>query len=56
MSTSLSLHSEEEVDSLVVRAVQHCAEDPDNEVRLAALEFIRAHLLWSLSKNGVYLS
>ncbi|MPC23457.1 hypothetical protein E2C01_016506 [Portunus trituberculatus] len=44
--------SEEEVDSLVVRAVQHCAEDPDNEVRLAALEFIHAHLLWSLSKNA----
>ncbi|XP_063885348.1 uncharacterized protein LOC135113733 isoform X3 [Scylla paramamosain] len=45
--------SEEEVDSLVVQAVQHCAEDPDNEVRLAALEFIRTHLLWSLGKNGM---
>lgn len=45
--------SEEEVDSLVVPAVQHCGEDPDNEVRLAALEFIRTHLLWCLSKNGM---
>ncbi|KAG0717891.1 hypothetical protein GWK47_053536 [Chionoecetes opilio] len=45
--------SEAEVGGLVVVAVQHCAEDPDDEVRRAALEFIRTHVLWSLSKNGM---
>lgn len=46
-------YSEAEMSSLVVRVVQHCGEDPDDEVRLAALDFIHAHILWSLNKAGM---
>ncbi|XP_071524109.1 uncharacterized protein [Panulirus ornatus] len=45
--------SEEEVNGLVVRVIQHSAEDPDDEMRLAALEFIHHHILWTLSKSGM---
>lgn len=54
-SAFLCTSSEVEVSSLVVRTVQHCGEDPDDEVRLAALDFIRAHICWSLNKAGMYL-
>lgn len=48
--------SEEEVNGLVVRVIQHSTEDPDDEVRLAALEFIHAHVLWTLNKSGIFFT
>ncbi|KAK3867195.1 hypothetical protein Pcinc_027312 [Petrolisthes cinctipes] len=46
-------YSDEEVDCLVVRVMQRATDDTDDEVRLAALEFIRTHILWKLNRNGM---
>lgn len=48
----LFMISEEEVNGLVVRVIQNSAEDSDDEVRLAALEFIHTHIRWTLNKSG----
>ncbi|XP_069951691.1 uncharacterized protein [Cherax quadricarinatus] len=46
-------YSQEEINGLVVRVVQHSAEDPDDEVRITSLEFIHTHILWTLNKSGM---
>ncbi|KAG7162186.1 hypothetical protein Hamer_G010856, partial [Homarus americanus] len=46
-------YSEEEVNGLVVRVIQHSAEDQDDEVRMASLEFIHSHILCALNNSGM---
>lgn len=40
------------MNTMVVPVIQHAAEDTDDEVRAASLEFIRVHIQGKLNKSG----
>lgn len=40
------------VNTMVVPVIQHAAEDTDDEVRAASLDFIRVHIQGKLNKSG----
>ncbi|XP_037800822.1 uncharacterized protein LOC119595758 isoform X2 [Penaeus monodon] len=41
------------MNTMVVPVIQHAAEDTDDEVRAASLEFIRVHIQGKLNKSGM---
>lgn len=41
------------VNTMVVPVIQHAAEDTDDEVRAASLDFIRVHIQGKLNKSGM---
>ncbi|XP_047480369.1 uncharacterized protein LOC125032976 isoform X2 [Penaeus chinensis] len=41
------------MNTMVVPVIQHAAEDSDDEVRAASLEFIRVHIQGKLNKSGM---
>lgn len=50
--TNFLLRRDMMVNTMVVPVIQHAAEDTDDEVRAASLDFIRVHIQGKLNKSG----